>query len=127
MTRRRSMSLRPLFQRAGSLPYMASRKTAVARGLQYLLYFPRAFFGLGQAPARRNARVHHDVAEFGVGIKQWLGSQPGHELLLVRSCQNGVKGILGPLFAQPGGDRQQVQVVVAQYHSGAFAQEFCQP
>ena len=90
------------------------------RTAQCRLHFPRIADGLLHSPLGRNAGVDQGVAV--LVVHQGLLRQPVEQFLPIRrACRilSRVSERLG--CAHPCGDRQQVQVVVAQHHDQAVA------
>jgi len=71
-------------------------------------------------PARQHARVHHEERAIAPG--QFLLSQPDQQFVAVRRIQYLVERIAFVHPPETFGQRQQVQIVVAEHTDGGISQ-----
>ena len=93
---------------------------AVMRALQRRFGFRRALHRVVDRPARQHARVHHQNIAFAPG--QFLLPQPVQQFVAVRRIQNLVERIALVHTSKAFGQRQQVQIVVAEHADGGITQ-----
>ena len=73
-------------------------------------------------PARQHARMHHQEIAFAPG--QFALAQPGQQLVAVGRRQNRIERVALVRTAVAFGQRQQVQIVIAEHADGRAAQTF---
>jgi hypothetical protein len=66
---------------------------------------------------------HHQLFLF-IDLQQRLTAQPVEQLVGIRRFQQRFQAIFRLVAADPGEDRQQMQIVIAQHQAHAVAQRF---
>ena len=87
-------------------------------------HFPGTGHGLLHTPDVRQTGMGHHQVSAGVVHAQMLLAQPLDQPVVIRCVQNVMQRILALRAVAAKRDRQQMQVVVAQYHNGGIAQAF---
>jgi len=90
---------------------------------QFLLDFVGEGGGFLHRPLRQQAGMHQRIVV--LGIKQPLVAQPVEQFVAVWRRQHLIDGVLAMRFDEAVGDRQQVQVVVAEHDHRLVAQRPC--
>jgi len=93
-------------------------KEPVALRAQLRFYLGREVLRLPDRPRRQEAGVDHHV--LAVDVQHRPEPQPVEQIVAVRCIEQIVEGVVGAPLRMAGGEREEVQIVVALHDDGAL-------
>jgi hypothetical protein len=115
---RRGQRLRQLVR----LHVAGGRQARQARRLEPTSSFLGKLQRLSELPLRRNAGMHHAVAEGLIHVQQRLLGQPCEQLRAIRRAEHGSQRVAGARLPRAGRDRQEMHFVISEHQLSGCAE-----